>query len=131
MCAQEVGNLLDKADAAGGSFKNLTQNKKTSDGSEKPRDKNAAKTMDKWLKKIPNGERFIGHKFQSGKTQNQKKPFKNGYNLRCHMNGWVSIGFSLVLRNAKHSAGWPTCWAIGHCNAWEKAHSQANDMMAL
>jgi len=35
--AQDVGNLLDKADAAGVSFENRMQNKrKASDGSEKP-----------------------------------------------------------------------------------------------
>ena len=55
LSAQDVGNLLDKADAAGVSFKNPMQNKRTaSDGTEKPemaRDKNAARTMDRWLKR--------------------------------------------------------------------------------
>ena len=55
LSAQDVGSLLNKADAAGISFKNPMQNKKkASDGSEKPekaRDKNAARTMDRWLRK--------------------------------------------------------------------------------
>ena len=38
-------------------------------------------------KEIPNGGRFIRHKFQSRKGQSLKKPFKNGCHLCCHMNG--------------------------------------------
>ena len=100
LSAQDVGNLLDKADAAGVSFKNPMQNKRTaSDGTEKPemaRDKNAARTMDRWLKRnsqwgnVYCAQVPIKKRPKSKDTIQEWLPF-----LLPH--GCVNIGFSLVL----------------------------------